>query len=57
VARRTDGAGRDALARRRGVQVATRTDGTLLALFTSQAWLDAALRDLPDITLDPIIEL
>ena len=57
VARRTDGAGRDALARRRGVQVATRTDGTLLALFTSQAWLDAALRDLPDITLDQIIEL
>lgn len=56
-ARRTDGAGREALAGRRGVEIATRSDGTLLALFTSQAWLDAAIRDLPDITLDPIIEL
>lgn len=56
-ARRTDPAGRDALAGRRGVEIATRTDGTLLALFTSQAWLDAAVRDLPGITLDPIIEL
>jgi peptide chain release factor 3 len=57
VARRTDGAGRDALAGRRGVKVAARTDGTLLALFNNQAWLDAALRDQPDITLDSIIEL
>jgi peptide chain release factor 3 len=57
LARGTDGTGRDALARRRGVKVATRTDGTLLALFTSQAWLDAARRDEPDITLDPILEL
>lgn len=56
-ARRTDVAGREALAGRRGVEIATRSDGTLLALFTSQAWLDAAIRDLPDITLDPIIEL
>ncbi|HUG31489.1 MAG TPA: peptide chain release factor 3 [Acidimicrobiia bacterium] len=57
MARRTDATGRDAFAGRRGVKVATRSDGTLLALFTSQAWLDAALRDRPDITLDPIIEL
>jgi peptide chain release factor 3 len=57
LARRTDGIGRDALAGRRGVKVAARTDGTLLAVFTSQAWLDGALRDHPNITLDPIIEL
>jgi len=57
LARRTDGIGRDALVGRRGVKVAARTDGTLLAIFTSQAWLDGALRDHPNITLDPIIEL
>jgi peptide chain release factor 3 len=57
LARRTDGTGRDALAGKRGVKVAARTDGTLLALFTSQAWLDAVASDQPDITLDPIIEI
>ena len=57
LARRTDTTGREALAGRRGVKLATRSDGTMLALFTSKAWLDAALRDQPDITLDPIIEL
>ena len=56
-ARRTDVAGREALAGRRGVEIATRTDGTLLALFTNQSWLDATSRDLPDITLDPIVQL
>jgi len=57
VARRTDTEGSEKLSRRRGVQIASRTDGTLLALFTSQAWLDSAMRDHPDLTLDPIIEL
>ncbi|MFP4552794.1 MAG: peptide chain release factor 3 [Actinomycetota bacterium] len=57
VARRTDAEGSEKLSGRRGVQIATRTDGTLLALFTSQAWLDSAMRDHPDLTLDPIIEL
>lgn len=57
IARRTDSAGRDAVAGRRGATVVARTDGTLLALFTSQAWLDAVVRDQPDITLDPIIEI
>lgn len=57
LARRTDGAGREALTGRRGVEIASRTDGTLLALFTSQSWLDAALRDQPGLRLDPIIEI
>lgn len=57
VARRTDPEGSEKLSGRRGVQIASRTDGTLLALFTSQAWLDSAMRDHPDLTLDPIIEL
>lgn len=57
LARRTDFPGRDALSGRRGVEIAARTDGTLLALFTNKSWLDAALRDHPDITLDPILEM
>ena len=55
VARRTDVPGKVILAGRRGVEIATRTDGTILALFTSQAWLDAAHRDHPGMTLDPIV--
>lgn len=57
VARRTDERGRDLLKGRRGVEIATRTDGTILALFSSRSWLDAAIRDLPDVTLDSIIEV
>ena len=57
AARRTDAEGRELLSGRRGVEIASRTDGTLLALFTSQAWLDSALRDHPSVTLDPIIGL
>jgi peptide chain release factor 3 len=55
VARRTDARGKANLAGRRGVEIATRADGTILALFTSQAWLDAAQRDHPEMTLDPIV--
>lgn len=57
LARRTDSEGRDVLSGRRGVAIANRTDGTPLALFTSQSWLDAAIRDHPSVTLDPIIGL
>jgi peptide chain release factor 3 len=57
VARRTDSRGRDTLSGRRGVEIATRTDGTILALFSSQSWLDSAIRDHPGLTLDPIIGL
>ena len=57
VARRTDSQGRDTLSGRRGVEIATRTDGTILALFSNRSWLDSAIRDHPSITLDPIIGL
>jgi len=55
VARRTDGKGRATLAGRRGVEIATRADGTILALFTGQGWLDGIHRDHPELTLDPIV--
>jgi peptide chain release factor 3 len=55
VARRTDGQGRSILAGRRGVEIATRSDGTILALFTGQGWLDGIHRDHPELTLDPIV--
>jgi peptide chain release factor 3 len=55
VARRTDGQGRSVLAGRRGVEIATRSDGTILALFTGQGWLDGIHRDHPELTLDPIV--
>jgi peptide chain release factor 3 len=57
IARRTDSAGQEFLSNRRGVEVARRADGTVLALFTAQSWLDSALRDRPDLTLDAILEL
>jgi peptide chain release factor 3 len=57
VARRTDAPGKEMLSGRRGVQVASRTDGSLLALFTSKSWLDAAQRDHPGLTLDVIVGL
>ena len=55
VARRTDGQGRATLAGRRGVEIATRSDGTILALFTGQGWLDGIRRDHPELVLDPIV--
>lgn len=55
LARRTDRKGAEALRGRRNVEVVSRADGTQLALFTSPYHLEAAQRDLPDITLDPIV--
>lgn len=55
LARRTDRAGAERLHGRRNVEVVTRSDGTPLALFTSPYHLDAALRDLEGIVLDPIV--
>jgi peptide chain release factor 3 len=57
LARRTDEAGRARLVGRRGVEIATRADGTILALFTNQAWLDGTLRDNPGILLDTLVGL
>jgi peptide chain release factor 3 len=55
VARRTDAKGRATLTGRRGVEIATRSDGSILALFSSQGWLDGIRRDHPELTLDPIV--
>lgn len=55
LARRTDREGAERLRGRRNVEVVSRADGTLLALFTSQYHLEAAQRDLDGIVLDPIL--
>jgi len=57
LARRTDAPGRNALSNVRGVEIATRGDGTILALFSSRSWLDLVERDHPDVVLDPIVGL
>jgi peptide chain release factor 3 len=57
LARRTDEVGRAKLVGRRGVEIATRADGTILALFTNEAWLDGTRRDHPGVLLDPLIGL
>jgi peptide chain release factor 3 len=55
VARRTDNAGAAMLRASRDVDVLTRSDGTLLALFSSTHRLDATVRAHPDIVLDQIV--
>jgi peptide chain release factor 3 len=55
VARRTDAAGAEALAAVRDVEVLTRTDGTVFALFRHRSRVEAVARDLPDVVLDEIV--
>jgi peptide chain release factor 3 len=55
VARRTDAAGAQALSKSRDVDVLSRSDGTLLALFHNQYRLDATVRNHPDVLLDSIV--
>jgi peptide chain release factor 3 len=55
VARRTDEASAGALRAMRGVDVLSRADGTMLALFESRYWLDRLLAENPDLTLDPLV--
>ncbi|MEX2654575.1 MAG: peptide chain release factor 3 [Acidimicrobiia bacterium] len=57
VARRTDDAGVGTLAGIRGVEVARRSSGIPVALFTNRHRLEAVERDHPDLLLDPIIAL
>ena len=57
VARRTDTAGAAVLTEVRGVEVATRSSGVPVALFTNRHRLEAVERDHPDVLLDPIIAL
>lgn len=56
LARRTDKAGRELLKGTRGVEVLTRhRDGELLALFPNAWRIDHISRDLPGLTLEPLI--
>ncbi len=55
VARRTDAASREALRAMRGVEVLSRADGTLLALFESRYWLDRLLAEQPELVLEPLV--
>jgi peptide chain release factor 3 len=55
VARRTDEPSAPELRRSTGVEVLSRADGTLLALFESPAWLARVEQDKPELTLERII--
>ncbi|CAN5793081.1 peptide chain release factor 3 [soil metagenome] len=55
LARRTDREGAERLRGRRQIEVVSRADGTLLALFPSSYHLEATSRDLDGIVLDPIL--
>ena len=55
VARRTDAASAEALRGMRGVQVMSRADGTLLALFESKYWLERLQGDQPELVLEPLV--
>ena len=54
-ARRTDSASADALREMRGVRVLGRADGTLMALFESQFWLERLEGDHPELVLERLV--
>ncbi|MFI6868380.1 peptide chain release factor 3 [Nocardia sp. NPDC050406] len=55
LARRTDAASAAELARQRGVEVFTRSDGVLLALFGDKWKLAYIQKELPKLTLEPLV--
>ncbi|AOW91856.1 peptide chain release factor 3 [Rhodococcus sp. WMMA185] len=55
LARRTDAASADELNRQRGVEVFTRSDGVLLALVSDKWRLQYIQKELPDLTLEPLV--
>jgi peptide chain release factor 3 len=55
IARRTDRPSADALRGMRGVRVLQRADGTLMALFESQYWLERLEHDDPDLVLERLV--
>jgi peptide chain release factor 3 len=55
LARRTDEASRAELRAMQGVDVLTRSDGTLLALFESPYWLERLEKEHPELTLDRLV--
>jgi peptide chain release factor 3 len=55
LARRTDAASEVELNRQRGVEVFTRSDGVLLALVSDKWRLQYIQKELPDLTLEPLV--
>jgi peptide chain release factor 3 len=55
LARRTDEAGAEALRGMRGARVMSRADGTLLALFESQYWVQRLEQEQPDLLLERLV--
>ena len=55
LARRTDAASVDELNRQRGVEVFTRSDGVLLALVSDKWRLQYIQKELPSLTLEPLV--
>jgi peptide chain release factor 3 len=55
IARRTDPTSAAALRGMRGVRVMGRADGSLLALFESQYWLERLEQDNPELVLDRLV--
>jgi peptide chain release factor 3 len=55
LARRTDHASAEALRSMRGARVLVRADGTLLALFESQYWVERLEQEHPELVLDRLV--
>lgn len=55
MARRTDEASAPALDRQRGVEVFTRSDGAILALFSDKWRLQYIEKEHPDLFLEPLV--
>lgn len=55
LARRTDAESAPELSRQRGVEVFTRSDGALLALFSDKWRLQYIEKELPSLTLEPLV--
>lgn len=55
VARRTDAESAEALGRQRGVEIFTRSDGEIIALFGDKWKLAFVEKENPDLTIEPLI--
>ncbi len=55
VARRTDAESSATLRAMRGVDVLSRSDGTLIAVFESQYWLERLAAEQPELVLEPLV--
>ncbi|MEV0364300.1 peptide chain release factor 3 [Nocardia fusca] len=55
IARRTDAESAPELDRQRGVEVFTRSDGAILAVFSDKWRLQYIRKEMPDLTLEPLV--